>query len=347
MTKYLRNFLLIFFITIIFIEITSKFILKINLFKSFNHSYLTFSFTEIDRNNFMNLKKNVSFKRDFEIYTDSNRLRVKDKSFNNQLNSDNPKVLFLGDSVPFGWGVDYNQSIGGYFDEINDDFQIINASVPSYTPKQSITKFENEFSDIKNLKFIYISNFNPLDLYLIFGKKWDEDLNWTNYIHYFSEDLFFFKYKSIPFWDEINFFKILRKVYVAKIFQFSKKKEYERTELSDKNFINYYTDQLNRLKKLNLKNTKIIFTPILTPLNFENNNEILSQIEKDKLKLINRINLNLQKFNSKNFIFLDLVALMKNYKINEVFIDDCCHLSPFGAKKIADHINKIVSINND
>tara|TARA_B100000497_G_C7560381_1_gene338133 strand:+ start:338 stop:760 length:423 start_codon:yes stop_codon:yes gene_type:complete len=93
---------------------------------------------------------------------------------------------------------------------------------------------------------------------------------------------------------------------------------------------------------LGLTNSKI-----LSPLNFENKNEILSQIEKDKLKLINKINLNLQKFNSKNFIFLDLVALMKNYKINEVFIDDCCHLSPFGAKKIADHINKIVSINND
>ena len=346
MVKYLRNILLIIFITVIFIEISSTLILKINFFKSLNHSFLTFSFTEIDKNNFMNLKKKVSFKSNFEIYTDSNRLRVKVKNFDNQLDSDNPKVIFLGDSVPFGWGVDYDQSIAGYFDEINDDFQVINASVPSYTPKQSITKFTNEFSEVENLKYIYISNFNPLDLYLIFGKKWDDNLNWTNYIHYFSKDLFFFKYRRIPIWGEINFFKILRKIYVTKIFQFSKKKEYERTEISDKSFINYYTNQLNRLEELNLENTKIFFTPILTPLNLKNKDEIFNKIEKEKLNLINKINLNLQKLDSENLIFLDLVSLMKDYKIDEVFIDDCCHLSPFGAKKIADYIDKIISANN-
>ena len=186
-------------------------------------------------------------------------------------------------------------------------------------------------------------SFNPLDLYLLFGEKWNDDINWSNYLQYFSKDLFFFKYKRIPLWGDISSFKILRKFYIINFFRFNKTTKYNKTKTSDENFINYFTDQLNRLKNLNLENSIIIFTPILTPLNLKNYDEIENEIEKEKLDLINNINLNLKKYNNKNFIFLDIVSLMKNQKIDQIFIDDCCHLSSFGAKIIAENINLIIN----
>ena len=72
------------------------------------------------------------------------------------------KVIFLGDSVPFGWGVNYEDSIPGAFEKINKKFTVINAAVPSYTIKQSVDKFIEELKDVKNINYIYISNFNEI-----------------------------------------------------------------------------------------------------------------------------------------------------------------------------------------
>ena len=341
--KIFKKVSLIILISLILIEFVSKIILKLNFFQSLEHSNLTFSFTEFDKKNSFDLRKKISIESDIKVYTDLNRLRVKNSGYNTDLNNNTPKIVFLGDSVPFGWGMNYEGSIPGHFEKVNNKYQVINAAVPSYTPKQSITKFLNYSTKINNIKYIYISNFNPLDLYLLFGEKWNDDINWSNYLQYFSKDLFFFKYKRIPLWGDISSFKILRKFYIINFFRFNKTTKYNKTKTSDENFINYFTDQLNRLKNLNLENSIIIFTPILTPLNLKNYDEIENEIEKEKLDLINNINLNLKKYNNKNFIFLDIVSLMKNQKIDQIFIDDCCHLSSFGAKIIAENINLIIN----
>ena len=68
--KKLKTFLrkiylysVIILICIIFIECLTTIALKFNTFKNFNHSFLTFSFTEITNSNFLNLKKNISLKK--------------------------------------------------------------------------------------------------------------------------------------------------------------------------------------------------------------------------------------------------------------------------------------------
>ena len=146
--KKLKTFLrkiylysVIILICIIFIECLTTIALKLNTFKNFNHPFLTFSFTEITNSNFLNLKKNISLKEDISIFTDINRLRVREEAFNHNLNDNSNKIIFLGDSVPFGWGVNYEDSIPGAFEKINKKFTVINAAVPSYTIKQSVDKF--------------------------------------------------------------------------------------------------------------------------------------------------------------------------------------------------------------
>ena len=339
--KILKSITVIVVVIIFLIELSSLIFLKLKISKTFEHSNLTFAFTEID-NNFMNLKKNVAYSSNIKVFTDENRLRVKDNGYQTDLNNKNSKIVLIGDSVPFGWNLNYKDSIAGHLENFNNTYQIINASVPSYSPKQSTRKFLNEFSKVKNIEYVYISNFNPIDLYFLFGEKWNNEINWSNYINFFSEDLFFFKYKKLPLWGEINFFKIMRKVYVLKFFETSKYKNSKRNLVSDKKIINLYTDQLKKIKGIKFKNTKFIFTPILSPIHLKKNFELLSNFEKEKIEIINKINLNLKNYEDKNFIFLDLVSILHDYNAQDIFIDSCCHLSSEGSRIVANEINQII-----
>jgi hypothetical protein len=315
--------------------------LKFKIFKNFNHSFLTFNFTEITNNNILNLKKNVSLKEDISIFTDINRLRVKKENFNHNLNDNSNKIIFLGDSVPFGWDINYEDSIPGNFEKINKKFTVINAAVPSYTFKQSVDKFIEEFKNVKNINYIYISNFNPLDLYLMFGERWDESLNWANHREFFSEDIFFYKYTSLPIWGEISIFKVLRKIHVIKFFEIPENIIYQRNSDTDKKFIKYIINELERLSKNIHEDTIVIFTPIVSPLNFYKGN-LEDKINNERLDLINKVNNSLKLYNKNNFIYFDIIETLNSFNEQDLFIDDCCHLTPFSALKIADNLNKLI-----
>ena len=49
-----------------------------------------------------------------------------------------------------------------------------------------------------------------------------------------------------------------------------------------------------------------------------------------------------KNFEHSNFIFLDLVSIMHDYNVQDIFIDSCCHLTSKGSRIIAKEINKIV-----
>ena len=341
---FLRKTFIIFVITlicIILLECIATVGLNFKIFKNLNHTFLTFNFTEIINNNFLNLKKNVSLKNDISIFTDINRLRVKEENFSHNLNDNSNKIVFLGDSVPFGFGVNYEDSIPGNLEKINKKITVINAAVPSYTIKQSVSKFIKEFKDVKNINYIYISNFNPLDLYLMFGEKWDESLNWSNHTEYFAQDLFFYKYKSLPIWGEISLFKILRKIHVLRFFETPDNIIYQRNSATEKKLLIYVTSELDRLSKKIDKDTIVIFTPIMSPLNFYKGN-LEDKNNKDRLNLINKVNNHLKLYNKNNFIYLDTIEILNSFIEKDLFIDDCCHLTPFAAMKIAKNLNNLI-----
>ena len=339
--RKISTYFIITLICIVILEFVTTVALKFKIFKSFDHSFLTFNYTEITNDNSLNLKKNVSLKEDISIFTDINRLRVKKENFNHNLNDNSNKIIFLGDSVPFGLGVNYEDSIPGNFEKINKKFTVINAAVPSYTFKQSVDKFIEEFKNVKNINYIYISNFNPLDLYLMFGEKWDESLNWANHPKYFAQDIFFYKYKSLPIWGEISIFKILRKIHVIKFFEIPKNKIYEKNSDTDKEFIKYTINELERLSKNIHEDTIVIFTPIVSPLNFYKGN-LEDKINNERLDLINKVNNSLKLYNKNNFIYFDIIKTLNSFNEQDLFIDDCCHLTPFSGLKIAENLNKLI-----
>jgi len=80
--KYFYTYFVIFLIILVLIECVATITLKFKVFNNFNHSFLTYDFTEITNNSFFNLKKNVSMKNNVSIFTDINRLRVKVEGIN-------------------------------------------------------------------------------------------------------------------------------------------------------------------------------------------------------------------------------------------------------------------------
>ena len=340
--KNFLHFILFLIITIILIEVSATILLKIDFFEKRTHSFLTKEYTEIINNKELNLKKNFSSEmKGWTIFTDKNRLRVVKKNFNHNLYDENEKIVFIGDSVPFGYGVNYQDSIPGNFSKYNLNLTSINAAVPSYTFKQSVDKYINEFKNIKKIKYVYLSNFNPLDLYLMFGKNWNEEINWSNHINYLANDLFFFKYKKIPVWGNISSFSILRKIYVIYFFKSQVDSDNSINTESDKKLSTYIYDQLNRLHKNLDKDTILILVPVLSPIQFIKNNSF-NKLDKKRLKIINLTNNEIKNFKKKNVIYLDLYKILNLFEAKDLFIDDCCHLTPFASAKISEKLNNII-----
>ena len=340
LNKFLSLFLILVF-TLFLLEIAST--VLINLTKRFEiEKFSIWGFTELVENNRVTLKKETDFnyKEQFFIYTDKNRLRsngvVSDSKINN-IENEEPKILFIGDSVPFGWGVSNQDSIPGIYQKMNNKLISINGAIPSFSLSQSIERFEIEFSEIKNIKYIYLQIYDPVHQYYGFGKKWDEKMNFNNQsMILYQQNLFLFKYDEIPFYGELNFLKILQKIYIRYFFQLSDIDNRETTEESDKRFVDHINRQLEKLYDQLNQDTILIIAPVTTP-------DLVNNIYNKRVRIINLLNEQLKKFNKENVIYFNLVNKLKNYKDEELFIDNCCHLSVNGNLRAAEELSKILS----
>lgn len=57
---------------------------------------------------------------------------------------------------------------------------------------------------------------------------------------------------------------------------------------------------------------------------------------------INKINNSLKLYNNNNFIYFDVIEILNSFTDQDLFIDDCCHLTPFSGLKIAENLNKLI-----
>lgn len=146
----LKQSLIVIFIIFICLEIVST---LLNKFSNKLEVFYVWSFTELTKNDRITLKKNHEFNVDdkWMIYTDENRLRTRSIIDNKNINTDMQKILFIGDSVPFGWGVSYENSIPGILENKFSKMTVLNGSVPSFSLSQSVERFEKEFKNISSL----------------------------------------------------------------------------------------------------------------------------------------------------------------------------------------------------
>lgn len=180
--KKITSFFLILLITIIFFLISDyilsktyikKFLdkdcLKFNNYTHNNQRYYSYSL----KNNCEALEVRKTVKS-YKVYTNDYGFRV---SKVQKTTKDN-KIIFLGDSFTYGYGLSYEKSIPGYFQEQLKNFEIINLGVPGYGP--SMTK--HSFLKILKKK-IYP---NKVILILDLTDVYDESNKWIYLENYGS-----------------------------------------------------------------------------------------------------------------------------------------------------------------
>ena len=85
------------------------------------------------------------------------------------------KIIFLGDSVPFGWGVSGPDAIPYRFGKLSG-LGTLNAAVPSYSLRQAVERFEH---DVKEADLLFLQTLSPVPELVLYGKRWDPEINWS------------------------------------------------------------------------------------------------------------------------------------------------------------------------
>ena len=265
----------------------------------------------------------------FLINTSNERLRIskEDNKISNYLNSNNTlnKFLFLGDSVPFGYGVDAEDSIPFYFKKYNKSLTVLNGAIPSYSLAQSVERYAKEFQNIKNIKYIYLQIYSPAPEYALLGTDWNVNDNWAN----FSEQVlrpYHLIDIDIPFYGDSFFLDFLRKKLV-RIAHKKKKtgtmKEKVFNKKSEDKFVNHINFNLNKLHNLiKSKKSELILASTNVP---KFSKDSRTESHEQAISLLNET---FNKFSlQKDDVHYFDIGSKLNIESENMFIDFCCHLS--------------------
>ena len=278
--------------------------------------------------------------RTFSIITSGERLRISKKNnLNIKDKTDKQKFLFVGDSVPFGYGLDAEESLPFYFQNYNKNLIVLNGAIPSYSIAQTVERYNKEFKDIKNIKYIYLQLLSPAPEYGIFGIDWQPSDTWANF-----SDQVLRPYRlvniSIPYYGDSFFLDFLRKkIYrqalkKKKIGAFKKK----QNKQSDIKFVNHLNLNLNNLYNL-IKNhsTILILSPISEP-KFSAKNRTVGYDRAIKL-----LNKTFSDFSLKrnDVLYFDVSSEL-NINSKEMFLDYAGHLSGKGAELMAKKLTEFI-----
>tara|TARA_Y100000590_G_scaffold460648_1_gene620418 strand:- start:2303 stop:3355 length:1053 start_codon:yes stop_codon:yes gene_type:complete len=341
--NFFKKFLTIIIITLFFLEITSFFLLKFDnteLFAVRNYTEKTNDkriFTI--KKNFSTSRLNPSTNKKWFIISSNERLRISenDDNISNYLGENNleEKILFLGDSVPFGFGVNAKNSMPYIFQKNNKNLLALNAAIPSYSLAQTVERYEKEFKNLKNLKYIYIQIYDPVTQYGLLGSDWKIDDNWAN----FSEQVlrpYNLININLPLYGEPKFYNFFKK----KVFRIQRKKIKEKAynNESDNRYINHINVNLKKINNL-IKNKKILL--ILSSINIPDFST--SYKSNSHLRALKMLNAAFEEFSDKNRNVYYFDASDKlNLQSKKMFIDSCCHLSAEGAELMAKELTKLI-----
>lgn len=118
---------------------------------------------------------------DWKVAIDSNRFRIgRNKYF-----KDKDNIVFLGDSVLFGWGIEGEKSVPSQFYDLlkknsSLEYSVINATVPSYSLYQAIKNYEYEINGKFPVKYIILQIYDPASQFLIWGRRWNKKMCWAS-----------------------------------------------------------------------------------------------------------------------------------------------------------------------
>lgn len=317
-----------------------------------NNAGLVFNvrpFTEpVNDDRFVTNKKDFTYVMNEENYAwevriDSNRFRIG----GNKYFTDKDNIVFLGDSVPFGWGIAGSKSIPSIFFDLLQknhitEYGVINAAIPSYSLYQSIQRYEYEINEKFPVKYVILQIYDPVSQFLIWGRDWNRNICWT------SNDTF------IPAKAIFEYYSKKKTFFISLMYRYS----------SIYHLACLIKIRLDKIKKLNPSlglNDEYAFT-LFEEENIDTLRSFYALLKKKNIKLIilstnptrpystnkfmhagyivHRLNKILQNFASsyEDVYFFDVNSYFNKIGRNGLFIDEACHLSHAGTQKEAEFI---------
>tara|TARA_B110000285_G_scaffold233156_1_gene306104 strand:+ start:1464 stop:2564 length:1101 start_codon:yes stop_codon:yes gene_type:complete len=327
-----------------------------NCFQYFNFNYKNKKFNYYDLKKNCNATESQRTVSPYKVLTDNNGYRYSGKKRDNFKN----KILIVGDSQAYGFGVKYKDSIAGILENENQNYEIYNLGVPGYGMKMYWNRIKDFFKNNNNISHVIVA----MDMTEIMdAHRWHE-IPVTRYPVLDSHNL----PNEIDKWDKIknsNFKGIRLLVFYLRNYtrhiriKFSGEKKinddtalksetanFTYTDISEHNVLNKtkFTKALNdideyfgKISELSIKDNAEIYLLIFpwpenliygqSNFNWENFSENICQKHRCK-KVINLF---------KKFEYIKKEN--KNWK-QLIYIDDDIHLKKFGNSIVANEITK-------
>ena len=258
----------------------------------------------------------------WDIAIDSHGFRVG----SNSPSDERGNIAFIGDSVPFGYGVGSKDTVPsqlqGILRERHDPRGVINAAIPSYSLDQAVQRFRYELAGHYNIDSVILQVYDPASQFAQLGWEWDVTKNWT----------------TTPVWEGTT--PLLRYSALWHILYYHLYDVYifssDRLRIDDEAAISRYVLSINDSLDMLSQDAKgrvrtiIILPATLPPATWVN----LSEPQRVARRMLNQT---LKRFTERHSEtqFIDTNALFASDPDDRAFIDECCHLSREGAARVA------------
>jgi len=239
-------------------------------------------------------------------------------------------IVFLGDSVPFGWMLRGEETVpsllGTFLKDSGDDRPIINAAVPSYSLNQAVYRYVYDISTKFPVEGVILQAYDPAQSFYTLKHEWDVTRNWfTGASRGDMGAIRQFVRKDNPLRYSSWFYLYWR--FSGFYFQ----SVYNTSSYSDEDILRYRDSISHSLSVLLENSSEVKYTILLPIVRPRQVLQKMSDVEAIPIDILNETFYSFAQNNPKVH-FLDTRPLFGNYSDEEIFLDYCCHLTALGAK---------------
>jgi hypothetical protein len=251
--------------------------------------------------------------------------------------SSQSNVVFIGDSVPFGWGVSDNSSLPSqFFEQLQKNslsYGVVNAALPSYALAQAVARYEQEIHGRMAVDTVYLQIYDPASQLAVRGSRWRPDDNWMNY-----------PYVSKSFLSRHSAALVIAQGFASRLNinlsgAQSQVEIFDPSDAATTGRVHVHVRaELKRLLALSKTDgmRRLIVAPITIPA--QSLDGYYSRSRQAAIELVNQDLRDFANSYNNDVIFVNTISLLRRYPDADVFIDRCCHLSERGNDIVADYL---------
>lgn len=255
-------------------------------------------------------------------------------------------IVFIGASVPFGWGVPGNASLPSkLFDrlqETGDSRCVINAAIPSYSLFQAVARYEREIHGKIRVDVVFLQIYDPVSQLLLLGSRWNREANWTTEPKLaFDSTLPGVRYSAaiVMLLNGLQGLGWKRQDSPIEVFSPSDQATLQRVR-------GEIRSELERLRDMVRADggRQLIVGSLAVPSSsrkspwFSVGRQIAIDAQNDELRRFTA--------SHSDTVYADTADLLSKYSDSDVFIDSCCHLSERGNDLVAEYIMRLLPPSN-